>query len=651
MKKILLFAATVTMLFAACTNEDLVAPQTGAETTLEDGAVGFDVYVPGATAQTRAGRVNVMTTPFLQRTGFGIFGYQTDNQGYAPGTSKPNYMWNQQVFFNSGASGWYYSPLKYWPNETKNDSQNPAAGMANQPGSDTYVDKLSFFAYAPYVNAVSSNGRALKINSELETKEENTQGITYLSNEEGKINTTPITGVDAYDVLNDPKVAYSVAYDPNYSVDLLWGVAPAGGLTYNSVANGVTSGAAKNGVVTIEEGKPLINLIKPAVNTNLKFQFQHALARLGVKVVAAVDQVAAGGVFDYGNSKITIEEISIQGNYGVKGVLNMNNTEKNTSNWGHVVKGNTYANAIKLNAAYNSLAEHLRYDATKNPATGSKSQQTHTGVTTDLADAIQVSSIKDERYSDYTTQYVAGKLTYSPTTPYFGGATTNATKTYVPFHSGTFPGTTDVTYFYSFTADNTATAKKSYTEITLNAAAITYPNALVWKNVCGISSTFIKKISDATDMTTYASNTAYRKVGKTYTPTGQKPEVGDYVFVNGSNVDEVPTSVPAPTQDATRYLAKPNYFMVIPTNSEALADRTLKVKIIYYVSTTDTKLKDRIVYTKNEVEKDVVLPHLKNGVAYDLRLILGLTSVKVEADVADWVTTGAEVNLPQNISE
>ena len=80
-------------------------------------------------------------------------------------------------------------------------------------------------------------------------------------------------------------------------------------------------------------------------------------------------------------------------------------------------------------------------------------------------------------------------------------------------------------------------------------------------------------------------------------------------------------------------------------------NRTLKVKITYYVSTTDASLKDGIVYTKNEVEKDVVLPHLKNGVAYDLRLILGLTSVKVEADVADWTTTGAEVNLPQNTAE
>ena len=91
--------------------------------------------------------------------------------------------------------------------------------------------------------------------------------------------------------------------------------------------------------------------------------------------------------------------------------------------------------------------------------------------------------------------------------------------------------------------------------------------------------------------------------------------------------------------------------MVIPHNGTTDEEKKIYVKITYYVSTTDENVANKVVYTKNEVEKEVALPNLKNGVAYDLRLILGLTSVKVEADVADWTTTGAEVNLPQNISE
>jgi hypothetical protein len=334
----------------------------------------------------------------------------------------------------------------------------------------------------------------------------------------------------------------------------------------------------------------------------------------------------------------------------------MNNEHANIAKWKILATEN-----LTIDATH-GLAEHLRYEAGKNPASGEKSQQTHTGVTTTLADAIQVSSIKDEYYNDYTTQYAAGELKYSPTTPYFAGPTTNATSSYVPFYNGSYPGTTDQTYFYYFTTNNAATNNKSYTEITLNADAITYPNALVFENICHTATANIVQI-DGTSRTkeAYRAHIAYRKVGNTYTPTGQVPEIGDYVFVVGgvsSGADVHPCDAPisAPTQDAVRYTAKPNYFMVIPTQTSTIpsvsADsRTLKVKITYYVSTTDPNIADKVVYTKNEVEKDVVLPHLKNGVAYNLKLILGLTSVKVEAEVADWVTTEGEVNLPQNTSE
>lgn len=663
MKKILFFAATATMLFAACTNEDSVAPQTGAETALEDGAVGFDVYLPGAAAQTRAGRAGVMTTGVLQQTGFGIYGYQTSGKRTGTGTSgdpfvdpgyvagqAPNYMWNQQVNFNKGAAGWYYAPLKYWPNETYNDSQTTpteTAGMPDQTDRNN-LDRLTFFAYAPWVstNGGTNQATAAPINSKLEA--EAGVGITQITNNEGKH--ADIHG----ELIDNPAIKYVTATDPDYSVDLLWGVAPAGGLNYTAV-----NGKA----VKVDEGMPLIDLTKPAVNTNIKFQFQHALARLGVKVVLAADQVAPGGKFDYGNTKVTIEKIEVKGNFGTSGYLDLNNKTKgkNVANWiaKNKADGSNAANPVLTIEEGKGLAPHLVYDADKNTSTNHEQQEV-TGVTLEQADAIKVRSLYDANYSDDCATKETTPA-YSATRPYFTTAANIKTLPSGYAKYDNFTPAASTTYFHKYVTNNGV----AYTDIT-SVISTTYPKATVWENPTAIFSILTANIykvvaDDATlaakqvKLATAAGFTAYRKVNdtsKTYYATGQPVQIGDYVFYNGSVevTNLTPVTKPA-VSSASYYAAKPNYFMVIPTNSDVVADRTLKVKITYYVSTTDASLKDGIVYTKNEVEKDVVLPHLKNGVAYDLRLILGLTSVKVEADVADWVTTGAEVNLPQNISE
>ena len=633
MKKLFFLAATA-MLFAACSNEVAEGPNTP---QAEPEAVGFDVYLPGATQSTRAGRVNVMNTTTLQMTGFGIFGYQTNDEStssdptYISG-DLPNYMWNQQVFYNSTAAGWYYAPLKYWPNETKNDSQTPQAGMPSQD-SKQYLDRLTFFAYAPWVSANQSTGVASVINSKIEAT--NPTGIYRITGKDG-INISEVTAAA------DPRVTYVVATNPNQSVDLLWGVAPAGGLNYTAV-NGTN--------VEVNEGMPLKNLTKPAVNTNMKFTFQHALARFGVKVVLAADQVAAGGNFDYGSSKVTIEKIDITGPFGTTGVLNLNNEHANIAKWKILATEN-----LTIDATH-GLAEHLRYEADKNPASGTKSQQTHTGVTTDYADALQVSSVEDARYNMYSVEEDAPD--YSATRPYFSSATGNATSSYVAYNTWS-ADETNYTYVYKTIMN---TGKAAYTKIT---PSVLYPNATVWKEntIYQIknSAKFEVVASGATgqqvnfaDASTYTN--IYRLVNNTYIPTGQKAEVGDWILPAEGSANNF-EAVPVPTLAAGNKLwkAKPNYFMVIPTQTTteapvATTDRTLKVKITYYVSTTDPNVADQVVYTKNEVEKDVVLPHLKNGVAYDLKLILGLTSVKVEAEVADWVTTEGVVNLPQNTSE
>lgn len=69
----------------------------------------------------------------LRSAGFGVFACHTGLHPYVGSNITPNYMWNQQVAYNTTAAVWDYSPLVYWP--------NPVEGL--QP-------YISFFAYAPY---------------------------------------------------------------------------------------------------------------------------------------------------------------------------------------------------------------------------------------------------------------------------------------------------------------------------------------------------------------------------------------------------------------------------------------------------------------------------------------------------------------------
>jgi hypothetical protein len=70
-----------------------------------------------------------------------------------------------------------------------------------------------------------------------------------------------------------------------------------------------------------------------------------------------------------------------------------------------------------------------------------------------------------------------------------------------------------------------------------------------------------------------------------------------------------------------------------------------------YITTEDSKLSDGHAQTKNVIEKDVVFPSLANGKSYNLNLILGPTSVKMEAEVDDWKVINVNADLPQNTAE
>jgi hypothetical protein len=279
MKKFYLIAAAAAAVLAAgCAKNEVIQTQGPGD------AVSFGVYVPKTV--TKAGAAGTMTlntegTTKLTTTGFGVFATYSDGGSYAS-TTGPNFMYNQQVTY--ATDHWTYSPTKYWPNETIHDSNN-----AHGPAA---ADKLSFFAYAPYV-ATAGGG----------------WGINDL------------TDNDAH---TDPKVTYVISTDPSQHVDLIWAVAPAGGFKYTDVY-GAT--------VTVDPGKPLINLTKPSITTTIPFHFLHATARLGFKIVGAFDRVTAGGTLDAA-TKVTVKQVEVVDlPIKTQGDLNLNNTDANTPLW------------------------------------------------------------------------------------------------------------------------------------------------------------------------------------------------------------------------------------------------------------------------------------------------------------------------------
>ena len=236
MNKKLYFAAIAAVVLATgCgKNEVIKAPA-------PDQAITFGVYVPKTVttkAGGEAGTQTIITLGDANKSGFGVFCYYSDNLTNAntndynaetPSNFEPNFMWNQQVKGNGGGSEnptqWAYTPLKYWPNEH------------NTSVTDDGIDKLTFFAYAPWVNANKTSGSV----------ESETEGITTLSSNSA-------TG--------DPTLTYVVPASITNHVDVLYADATS-----------------------------LKNLTRPATNYNVSFPFKHALTSVVFRVQTFIDGV------------------------------------------------------------------------------------------------------------------------------------------------------------------------------------------------------------------------------------------------------------------------------------------------------------------------------------------------------------------------
>ncbi len=192
MKKFLFIAATAAAVLSACAQTEETH-----KVNAQGDAVGFGVYVP----QTKAGAAGQTTTASIQRSeanggGFGVFAYYTNDGDYTA-SAKPNFMYNQGVFYN--ASKWEYTPIKYWPNEYGTGAHS------------TGTDKVSFFGYAPYVGTASG-----------------TYGITAFA--------------PANNAAGDPTVTYVIDPTPSTAVDLCWAVKSDTGLPWLNQTKQSTSG-------------------------------------------------------------------------------------------------------------------------------------------------------------------------------------------------------------------------------------------------------------------------------------------------------------------------------------------------------------------------------------------------------------------------
>lgn len=299
--------AAAAAMFAACSDDakELSAPELATNPTevaqQQDIPVLFDSFVNRAT--TRSGGVwsEGTTNTHLQekwdpdnetpasRTygGFGVFAYYTDNNDYDQ-LATPNFMYNQLVKYNSGA--WSYDPVRYWPNEYGSTAVSDDS------------DKVTFFAYAPYVEVNGANGKPTADNYG-----DATTGITQLSR-----NTAS----------GDPIVKYIGSFDASKAVDLVWGVNNEN--TWVNVSNG--------GQQEFEAGKPWVNVLRPnGVDQRLKFTFRHALAKMQIKVNTFNDGFVPGNDVD-SKTKIFIRQITFNG-FAMQGALNLNNEDANKPYW------------------------------------------------------------------------------------------------------------------------------------------------------------------------------------------------------------------------------------------------------------------------------------------------------------------------------
>lgn len=172
----LLTVAVLTL--AACGLDDDGRPVTDGQ------AVAFAAPMLGADSEdeaTRAAANEINSNAALQGSaGFGVFASYSGLYSYRDVNVQPDFMYNDHIYYNSTASAWEYTPVRYWP--------------VDADGLPRYV---TFFAYAPYSD---------------------TDGSHPTTNPEGYC----ITAFSNKSLPGNPWLTYRLHPDREHQVDLLY---------------------------------------------------------------------------------------------------------------------------------------------------------------------------------------------------------------------------------------------------------------------------------------------------------------------------------------------------------------------------------------------------------------------------------------------
>ena len=332
---IMLTMALTSVLMTSCMmNSEDGSGQSASLTGQGNSAVSFDTYMrESANGNTRAGATGAINTDKLKTTnyGFGVFGYYTGKNDYAQNTVA-NFMYNQKVTWDGAlveagyVTGWTYEPVKYWPNDVQNgavDDQDNDQSNNQATGDGTHGGKLSFFAYAPYVELSSTD---------IVTTD---GGITAINGSK------TLSGGNS--LVQNPTIEYTVPNDGAKTVDLLWGTyyETSGNVVDDNANKGKSYNAEGTGYEqAILQGYTLnADLTKQKTNGTVGFMFKHALSKVGgskntvtsttengLMIVLDIDNLQgheAGGTLEtYSgttsantqyNTKVTVKEVNIVG--------------------------------------------------------------------------------------------------------------------------------------------------------------------------------------------------------------------------------------------------------------------------------------------------------------------------------------------------
>ena len=185
----------------------------------------------------------------------------------------PNFMYNEKLTWSDSKNGWVYSPVKYWPNGTDADN---VANMPSNTATEAAPQYLSFFAYAPFVQAAEL--------PETGRNNDAADGIIEMTANSANIDASYLY----YRTSNDNP------YGVDESIDLLWAT------TQDCYKYDATSDDNDQG----------------RVGDRVQLNFKHALAKLSIYTQLYVDRTADLSSDAYpteldSNTKIFIDNVTI----------------------------------------------------------------------------------------------------------------------------------------------------------------------------------------------------------------------------------------------------------------------------------------------------------------------------------------------------